>query len=86
MPKKRKAKAQPIAQPKENKVAKPTQAKPTILVTRDTTRPSTQRAKEQDKEKKVTKLTSHVQKKPNRKYVAQPEFDDEERIESEDIS
>ena len=60
-PKKRKDKAQPIAQLKAKKVAKPTQPKPAILVTRATTRASTQNSKEQTKEKrKATKKTGPV--------------------------
>ena len=57
-------------------------------MTRATTRASTQRAKEQDKKKKkATELAGPVQKKPRRKYVAaKPESNDEEMIESKDIS
>ena len=43
--KKRKAKLQPLAQPKAKKVTKPTQAKPKTPTTRATTRASTQKAK-----------------------------------------
>ena len=36
--------------------------------------------------KKAIEQTGEVQKKPKRKYIAQQESDDEERIESHDIS
>lgn len=53
-PKKRKEKVQPPTQPKEKKVAKPTQAKPQILASRATTRASAQKEKEKLKEKEET--------------------------------
>ena len=79
-PKKRKAKAQPMV--KANKNIKPSPAKPSAPTTRASTQATTQKAKE--KTKKIEQ-DDQVQKKKRRKYVAQPDSD-EERIESDDIS
>lgn len=84
--KKRKDKTQPAAQPKGKKIAKPSTAKPTAPATRASTRATTQKAKEQVKEKKkAIEQQGHVQKKPKRRYIAQPESNDE-KTESKDIS
>lgn len=50
-PKKRKAKVQPVAKPKEKKSVKPSPAKPTTPTTKESTRATTQKAKAQVKEK-----------------------------------
>ena len=80
-PKKRKASTKPETKPKE--VAKPSPKKPT---TRANTRATTQKAKEKVKEKKkATEKQVPAKKRLRRKYVAQPNSD-EERTESEDTS
>ena len=80
---KEKEKAPLDPHPKPKKVAKPTPKKPT---TRATTKATTQKAKEEAmKKKKATKKTEEEPRK-RRKYVAQPDTNEDEEIESEDIS
>lgn len=83
--KKRKAKTQPVAQPKAKKVTKPIKVKPKKPITRATTRATSEKAKEEAKEKKKgTKQTGELQRK-RRKYVAQPDSN-EERTKLDDNS
>ena len=71
---------------KAKKIAKKSPAKPIAPKTRECTRAISQKAKEKAKEKrKATKQKGPVQKKQRRKYIAQPDLDDE-RTKSEDIS
>ena len=62
------------------------QLAPKKPTTRATTRVTTQKAKEEaTKKKKATKKTKEEPRK-RKKYVAQPDTNEEEKIESEDIS
>ena len=64
-------------------MTKPIEVKPKKPITRATTRAITQKAKEETREKKKgTKQTGEVQRK-RRKYVAQPDSN-EERTELDD--
>lgn len=81
-PKKRKTKAQP----ESKKVAKPTQVKTQSPTTRETTRASTQRTKKIPSEKEEVTKETGGEKKRKRRYVAQPDYEDEEKTKSDDIS
>ena len=73
---KRKTKTPPTSQPSPKKVVIQTPKKPT---TRATTRASTQKAKEEATKKKKTKAQEEPKKR--KRYVAQPDIDEEDQIE-----
>ena len=76
--KKRKVKTQPM--PRTKKIVKQSQPKPTTPTTRASTRASTEKAKEKIKQ---TKQGGQEKKRPRRKYLTQPDFE-EEKTESND--
>ena len=73
--KKRKAQKQPTVQSKDKRIAKPSPTKPT---TRASTRATTKEAKEQEK-KKAYEQEGPSKKKLRRKYISQPDSDEEKK-------